>query len=145
MSKAIPQKICQIVIEWYFTTSKSMDWIAEKCGIAKSSVSNIVHSKMADDPSFELMRYLVVNLKKDGTDVPEYAAGIRIQHLLQEYGVDLETGESMIEKILVMCYREHWDPSAAISTLKKFEDSAREWGLGPNEYVQMLSSYGKPT
>ena len=67
-------------------------------GVVKSSVSNIVHSKMADDPSFELMRYLVLNLKKDGTDVSEYAAGIRIQHLLQEYGVELETGESIYRK-----------------------------------------------
>jgi transposase len=88
MSAPIPQKIRQKVVEYYFTTPKSMDWIAQKCGITKSSVFNMVHAKMTEDPDFTLMRYLVVNLEKRGTDVPQYATGIRIQQLLEEYGVD---------------------------------------------------------
>ena len=39
-----------------------------------------------------------------------------------------------MEKILTTCYREHWDPLVAIAAFKRFEESAREWGMTPREY-----------
>lgn len=134
MGRLVPQTIRRRVVEYFFTTPHSMGWIAQKCGISKSSVFNIVNAKMAEDPDFTLMRYLVVNLEKTGIDVPKYGSAIRIHHLLEEYGIDAETGESIMEKILTMCYREHWDPSVAIAALKRFEEGAREWGMTPREY-----------
>lgn len=134
MGMLIPQSIRRRVVEYYFTAPNSLGWIAQKCGISKTSVFNIVNAKIAEDPDFTLFRYLVVNLEKTGIDVPEYGSAIRIQNLLKEYGVDAEMGESLMEKILTMCYREHWDPSLAIAALKRFEESAREWGMTPREY-----------
>jgi hypothetical protein len=134
MGRLVPQGIRRRIVEYYFTTPNSMGWIAQKCGISKSSVFNIVNAKMAEDPDFTVMRYMVVNLGKNGIDVPKYASAIRIQNLLKEYGIDADTGESIMEKILTMCYREHWDPTVAIAALKRFEEGAREWGMTPREY-----------
>jgi hypothetical protein len=134
MGRIVPQTIRRRVVEYFFTTPHSMGWIAQKCGISKASVFNIVNAKMAEDPDFTLMRYLVVNLGKNGIDVPKYASVIRIQNLLEEYGIGGEIGESIMEIILTMCYREHWDPSLAIAALKRFEESAREWSMTPREY-----------
>ncbi|HEY1247757.1 MAG TPA: hypothetical protein VGE97_02095, partial [Nitrososphaera sp.] len=83
---------------------------------------------------FTLMRHLVINLDKSGIDVPTYAWGIRIQKLFEEYGVGLETGESMLEELLTKCYRLKWPPQEAIATLKRFNDCAGEYKYTPHEY-----------
>ena len=104
----IPLKTIQKVLENYFTTPLSMDRIAAICGISKTSVFNIVTAKKGEDPSFALMRYLVENLDKNGTDVVRYGQAIRISKLLDEHGIDHEAGERIIEEFLVACYQEHW-------------------------------------
>lgn len=99
---AIPSKTIQKILELYFTTPLSYARIAENCGIPKTSVFNVVNNKKGEDPSFELMRYLVENLDKRGIDVPTYGGSIRIYKLLHEHGIDQETG------VLVACFQEHW-------------------------------------
>src|SRR4029078_2820175 len=66
---------------------------------------------------------------------PNMLRGLESSTCFRNMASNWRQGNPYIEKILVMCYREHWDPWASITTLKKYEDSAREWGLGPNEYA----------
>jgi hypothetical protein len=135
MTSNIPSRIVQNVVQLYFTTAKSMDWIAAKNGISKSSVFNIVQGKKGEDPDFSLMRHLTVNLDKSGLDVPCYAYAIRITRLFEEYAIDIETGEELIGKLLSSCYRHNWAPNAAISTLKRFENLAGEFNMTAPEFA----------
>jgi hypothetical protein len=130
----IPVKTIQKVLELYLTTSSSYARIAKSCGIPKTSVFNIVKNKRSEDPSFELIRYLVENLDKSGIDVPRYAGSIRISRLLDEHGIDLETGERIIEELLVTCFQEHWPAADAVATLKHFKLCAEEYGMTSWEY-----------
>jgi hypothetical protein len=74
------------------------------------------------------MRYLVENLEKRGIDVPTYGGSIRIYRLLDEHGIDQETGERIIEEFLVACFQEHWPAADVVATLKNFKLCAEEYG-----------------
>jgi len=48
----------------------------------------------------------------------------------------VETGERIIEELLVACYQEHWPAADAVSTLKHFKLCAEEYGMTPFEYSE---------
>jgi hypothetical protein len=143
----IPLKTIQKVLENYFTTPLSLDRIAGICGISKTSVFNIVTAKKGEDPSFALMRYLVENLDKNGTDVVHYGQAIRISKLLDEHGIDQETGERIMEEFLVACSQEHWPVADAVDTLIRYKLVAKEYAMTPmgfcierNQWIEVLKS-----
>ena len=72
---------------------KTFNLIEEVTGVSKASVVNIVRDMGGYDPDHILMRALAVNLRKNGSDLSQYASIIRISSLLDEYGVDYATGE----------------------------------------------------
>jgi hypothetical protein len=143
----IPLKTIQKVLENYFTTSLSLARIPGLCGISKTSVFNIVTAKKGEDPSFALMRHLVENLDKNGTDVVSYGRAIRISKLLDEHGIDQETGERIMEEFLVACYQEHWPVADAVDTLISYKLVAKEYAMTPmgfcierNQWIEVLKS-----
>jgi hypothetical protein len=143
----VPLKTIQKVLENYFTTPLSLDRIAGICGISKTSVFNIVTAKKGEDPSFALMRHLVENLDKNGTDVVSYGRAIRISKLLDEHGIDQETGERIMEEFLVACYQEHWPVADAVDTLISYKLVAKEYAMTPmgfcierNQWIEVLKS-----
>lgn len=131
----LPRKIREKVLEYYYgSTWRSIDWIAKEVGIPKSSVHNIVTAKKNEDPDFALVRFLVTNLKNEGIDVPKYARAIRISNQLDEYAIEQEDAELMIEELLASLYQEKWPIADAISTLHKFAEGAAEWRLTLFDY-----------
>lgn len=130
---AIPQKTREKIIECYFTNPWSLGRIARYYGVPKTTVFNLVTAKKGEDPSFALMRYLVVNLDKRGTDVVRYSDALRISMLLNEHGIDLETGERIMEELLVACFQEHFPAAAAITTLKQLSNN--EYGMRPMAFA----------
>ena len=54
-------------------------------GVSKTAVSSIVNEAKLQDPNYALMRALVVNLEKNGSDVFQYASCVRILNLIHEY------------------------------------------------------------
>ena len=97
----------------------------------------IQHSRGIEDqdPEYILMRTLAVNLKKNGSDLSQYASIIRMSSLLDEYGVDYATGEELLGKFLPTCYNLQWDPSDAVLTLQKFSQSAARYVHSPMEHA----------
>ena len=69
--------------------------------------------------NYILMRTLAVNLRKNGSDLSQYASIIRMSSLLDEYGVDYATGEELLGKFLPTCYKLQWEPSDAVHTLQQ--------------------------
>lgn len=129
----IPQKTREKIIECYFTKPWSLGQIARYYGVPKTTVFNLITAKKGEDPSFALMRYLVVNLDKRGTDVVHHSDAIRISMLLKEHGIDLETGERIMEEILVACFQKHFPAAAAITTLKQLSNN--EYGMTPMDFA----------
>ena len=98
MTATVPRETRRIVWELYLG-GKTLDLIADLTGISKTSVFNIVQDMASHDPDYVLMRTLAVNLRKNGSDLSQYASIIRISSLLEEYGVDYATGEDLTRKI----------------------------------------------
>ena len=99
------------------------------------SVFNIVRGKKIEDPDFLLVRFLVTNLNKKGIDVPRYASAIHISILLDEYGIEPEAAERMMEELLTALYKERWPVADAIDTLRRFDEEADEWGQSALQYA----------
>ena len=85
------------------------------------------------------MRTLAVNLRKNGSDLSQYASIIRISSLLDEYGVDYATGEELLGKFLPTCYKLQWDPSVAVHALRQFLASAERYGHTPMEHANFFN------
>ena len=82
----VPRETRRNVWELYLG-GKPLDLIADLTGISQTSVFNIVRDKGSHDPDHVLMRTLAVNLRKNGSDLSQYASILRISSLLDEYGV----------------------------------------------------------
>ena len=108
-------------------------------GVSKASVVNIVRDMDGYDPDHILMRALAVNLRKNGSDLSQYASIIRISRLLDEYGVDYATGEELLGKFLPTCYNLHWEPSVAVHALYKFLPSAERYGHSPMDHANYFN------
>ena len=119
MTAPVPRETRRTVWELYLG-GKTLDLIADLTGISKTSVFNIVQDMGSHDPDYILMRTLAVNLRKNGSDLSQYASIIRISSLLDEYGVDYATGEELLGKFLPTCYKLQWDPSVPVHALRQF-------------------------
>jgi len=53
--------------------------------------------------------------------------------LLSEHGIDLETGERIMEELLVACFQEHFPAEAAITILKRLSNN--EYGMRPMAFA----------
>lgn len=146
MTAPIPREAKRIAWELYLG-GKTLDLIADRTGISNTSVFNIARGMVGQDPDNVLMRTLAVNLRKNGSDLAQYASVIRISSLLDEYGVDYDTGEELLGKFLSTCYKLQWEPSVAVLTLQKFLQSAERYGHSPMEHAnffnKLQSSEGK--
>jgi hypothetical protein len=138
MTAPIPREARQRVWEMYLG-GKSFQLIEDVTGVSKASVVNIVRDMGGYDPDHILMRALAVNLRKNGSDLSQYASAIRISSLLDEYGVDYATGEELLGKFLSTCYKLHWDPSVAVHALRQFLASAERYGHTPIEHANYFN------
>ena len=138
MTAPIPREARRIAWELYLG-GKTLDLIADLTGISKTSVFNIARGIEDQDPDYILMRTLAVNLRKNGSDLSQYASIIRISSLLDEYGVDYATGEELLGKFLPTCYKLQWDPSVAVHALRQFLASAERYGHTPMEHANYFN------
>ena len=138
MTAPIPREARRIAWELYLG-GKTLDLIADLTGISKTSVFNIARGIDDQDPDYVLMRTLAVNLRKNGSDLSQYASIIRISSLLDEYGVDYATGEELLGKFLPTCYKLQWEPSVAVHALRMFLASTERYGHTPMEHANYFN------
>jgi hypothetical protein len=138
MTAPIPAERRQRVWEMYLG-GKSFALIEEVTGVSKASVVNIVRGMGGYDPDHILMRTLAVNLRKNGSDLSQYASIIRMSGVLDENGVDYATCEELLGKFLPACYKLQWEPSAAVHALYKFLQSAERYGHSPLEHANYFN------
>lgn len=136
MTQAVSDEAARLVWKIFMTDGrKSLGDIAELVGKSRTAVFNIVRRKEKEDPDFPLMRALIVNLHKDGTDLIKYANIIRIFNILNQYGVDYIMAEDMIKSFLLTCSLENWEASEVMKTMNAFLRSAERYGKSPKQHA----------
>lgn len=135
--KAIPDDVATDVWKLYMTRGDiSFSDIGKLVGISKTSVYNIIRSMDKKDPVFPLMRAIIENLHRDGTDARQYADMLRIFEILEEYEIEHDIAEEMIKSILLTCYHENWEPSETIKTMKLISSSALRYGKSITDHAR---------
>ncbi len=140
MSKPIPEEIKRDIWRHYLGPGGvSLDRISELTGVSKTSVFNIVRGILKDSPDCALMRALIVDLNKNGSDVQKYASIIRISSILDVYAINYTTAEEILKGLLQTCYTQGWEASEAVIALKKFSESAESYGHSPKEHADYMN------
>ena len=136
MTNPIPEDRKQRIWALYLqsVSPPSLGKIGKMVGVSKTTVSTIINEAKLQDPNYALMRALVVNLAKNGSDVFQYASCVRILNLIHEYKLGDNEAEEIIRHLLPALYAGNWTVANAIDGLRKFEDSAKEFGNTPWEH-----------
>ena len=136
MTNPVPEDIKQRIWALYLRSVKplSLGKIGKMVGVSKTAVSTIINDAKLQDPNYALMRALVVNLAKNRSDVFQYASCVRILNLIHEYQLAANDAEEIIRQLLPALYAGSWTVANAIDGLRKFEDSAKEFGNTPWEH-----------
>ena len=136
MTNPIPEDIKQRIWQLYLKSVKplSLGKIGKMVGVSKTTVSTLIKEAKLQDPNYALMRALVDNLAKNGSDVFQYASCVRILNLIHEYQLAANEAEEIIRHLLPALYKGRWTVANAIDGLQKFENSAKEFGHTPWEH-----------
>jgi predicted DNA-binding helix-hairpin-helix protein len=81
MAPRVPPEIREEILNLWLDAN-SRDDIARIVGIGAGTVSEIVKAYGQRNPGFELLRELVVAIKREGSNIREYASAIRLRRLL---------------------------------------------------------------
>lgn len=93
-----------------------------KSGISVGSVHSMLQEFARNDPNYHLLRALAINLRKNGSDVLEYAWLVRLRNVLQNAGASLTKVERIITEIPLYCYKAGIDVEILVDQLKMFKD-----------------------
>jgi len=125
MGAPIPQSIKIAVIEgWLQGLSRKS--IAEKNKIGTGTISDIIQKARVNIPDIDLMRGLVVTLKKHDMDVDSFASLIRLKAILDRIGLPEEKLETLLEEINVHCFIEGISEKEFVSKVDEAFDLASE-------------------
>ena len=90
MGTKIPRSIkVEVIRKWL--EGKSRDQIAKELQIGFGTVSGIIKESRDNDPEFDLLRALAVNLRDQGYDVQSFAHAVRLREVLKQKGGLLDT------------------------------------------------------
>jgi transcriptional regulator with XRE-family HTH domain len=105
MTKEIPIWIkIKVMQEWLLGCSRIK--IAEDNDISESSVSRIIQGFKADIPDIDLLREIVLTLKKDRLTPFDFASSIRIRNKLKADNLKEKQIDDFIEMAKVFSFRK---------------------------------------
>jgi hypothetical protein len=101
MVAKIPQSLkIKVLHEWLQGTPRNK--IAKNNGIGAGTVTGILEQARNNDiPDIDLMRKLVLMLKKEGLDVNHFASSVRLKKVLDRIGLPEEKLELLLDDISV--------------------------------------------
>lgn len=100
----------------------SRDQIAREIGIGAGTVSLIIKECKQNDPDFDLLREVAVNIKNKSFDLNFLASSIRLRGILEENSLNDEQIESFIGKIEVHCFKRSLKVDEFINLISKISD-----------------------
>ncbi len=104
----------------------SRDDIAKIVGIGSGTVSEIVKDYNRRNPGFDLLRKIVVAIRREGGNVRQYATAIRIQRLLESPDLTAEQIESFVTNAYIQCFKRKEDLIKFIRDMNKTADLANK-------------------
>jgi chromosome segregation ATPase len=104
MTRRLPPEIREQVLTLWLQ-AYSRDDIAKIVGIGSGTVSAIVNNYSKSYLGFDLLRELVVAIRKEGINVGHYAPAIRLQRLLESHELMAEQIESFISNAAIQCFK----------------------------------------
>jgi chromosome segregation ATPase len=121
MTSRLPPEIKEQVLTLWLK-AYSRDDIAKIVGIGSGTVSEIIKDYNRRNLGFDLQREFVVAIKKEGTNVRQYARVIRLQRLLESHSLAAEQIESFIANAAIQCFKRNEDLSKFIGDVNKTAD-----------------------
>jgi len=116
MGGKIPQPIrLEVIRKWLKGDSRYE--IAKNVGIGTGTVSGIIQQSRGEDPDFDLLRGVALELRDRGVQVKDFAPLLRLKSLVEEKEVQLEIPqndnlftefkkfEAMIVTLQVLCFK----------------------------------------
>jgi hypothetical protein len=103
--------------------------IAKIVGIGAGTVSEIVKAYGQRNPGFELLRELTVAVKREGSNIIEYASAIRLLRFLSNYGLTEEQMESLIRNSANHCFKKKVHIQRFIENVANAADLSAEFGV----------------
>jgi hypothetical protein len=111
--------------------------------ISVGSVHSLLQEFARNDPNYHLLRTLAVNLRKNGSDVWEYAWLVRLRNVLQIAGASLTEVEKIITEVPVYCYKTGISVEILVDQLRKFKDYTEANPADPGQCNVIIESYRK--
>ena len=121
MTLKIPPEIREQVLNLWLQAF-SRDDIAKDLGIGAGTVSEIINSYKKHDPEFELAREFVVAVMRQGSNINQLAFSVRLQRLLERFGLVDEQIEPFFKDAAKYCFLKGMD-------VKKFIGLAHEMSI----------------
>lgn len=121
MTSRLPPEIREQVLTLWLRAF-SRDEIAKIVGIGSGTISEIVKEYNQRNPGFDLLRELVVAIRKEGTNVKHFAPAMRLQRLLESHGLTAEQIESFIANAAIQCFKRKEDLNIFIGDVNKTAD-----------------------
>ena len=142
MKHRIPPQIISEVLHLSLK-GQSVRAIAQIVEISVGGVHSILQEFATNDSNYQLLRILAINLRKNGSDVLEYAWLVRLRNVLQNAGASPTEVEKIITEIPVFCYKAGIDVETLVDQLKMFNDYL---AVNPADFDQrnmITESYNK--
>lgn len=128
MAPRTPPEIREEILNLWLQ-AYSRDDIAKSVGIGAGTVSEIVKAYDEHNPGFELLRELVVAIKREQSNIREYASAIRLRRLLNINNLEEEQVESLIRNAANHCFKKGVDIQTFIENVASAADLSSELGI----------------
>ncbi|HEY9386208.1 MAG TPA: hypothetical protein VIP70_04160 [Nitrososphaeraceae archaeon] len=133
MGVRIPNTIVREVIRQWLQGA-SRDQIANDNQIGAGTVSAIIKECRQNDGYFDLLREVVLLVKKEqALDISEFAYSIRLKKKMNAAGLDEEQIESFIDIIELHCFRRGIIPANFVTLIESICNSSKMLGVRIDE------------
>jgi hypothetical protein len=94
-----------VITEWLqgFTRDK----IAENNGIGQATVTEIVKDYRENHSDVDKQREFVAALRREGTDLDNFASSLRLNRFAEKFGIDQENFETFLPHLEEYCFKEN--------------------------------------
>jgi transcriptional regulator with XRE-family HTH domain len=134
-----PKSIRERVIKQWLQ-GMSRDQVAKVNDIGAGTLSAIIKEAKEEIPDIDLLRQVVVVLKKNDLDLSILSSSIRIKNKLDEMGLNEDRIESFIENIIIYCFKHGLTDEEFLNIVNKVFALSENLGMPldqlPNHIMQ---------
>jgi phenylalanyl-tRNA synthetase alpha subunit len=128
LSNPIPQDIkIKVLAQWLQGISR--DKIASLNSIGSGTVSEIIERMKSSDCDIDLMRRTALNMRKESLSISDLASSIRLNKILNQYGIAEDEVEELLEDIDIHCFKKNKDKKEFVKEIQKISYLAADFKI----------------